>query len=115
MAVWPSGRKSRVARIVTADGDLDAAGAGQAITLTLRDELDISRGDLITAADAPAACADQFAANLLWMGPQPLLPGPGYWPKTAAGTVGASIPDIRHKVAATTHAALSPHHRAPQH
>src|SRR3546814_13343193 len=98
MAVWPSGRKSRVARIVTADGDLDAAGAGQAITLTLRDELDISRGDLITAADAPAACADQFAAHLLWMGTQPLLPGRGYWLKTAAGTVGASITAIRHKV-----------------
>src|SRR3546814_18085911 len=98
MAVWPSGRKSRVARIVTADGDLDAAGAGQAITLTLRDELDISRGDLITAADAPAACADQFAAHLLWLGTQPLLHGRGYWPKTAPGTIGASITASRHQV-----------------
>src|SRR3546814_16272952 len=98
MAVWPSGRKSRVARIVTADGDLDAAGAGQAITLTLRDELDISRGDLITAADAPAACADQFAAHLLWMGTQPLLPGRGYWLKPADGPVGARLTEIRHHI-----------------
>src|SRR3546814_4662904 len=101
MAVWPSGRTSRVARIVTADGDLDAAGAGQAITLTLSDELDISRGDLITAADAPAACADKFAAHLLWMGTQPLLPGRGYWLQTAAGKVGVSIPATPTQLAVT--------------
>src|SRR3546814_19507446 len=65
------------------------------------------RGDLITAADAPAACADQFAAHLLWMGTQPLLPGRGDWLKTAAGTVGARITEIRHNVDVNTKAALS--------
>ena len=65
--VLPSGKDSTVARIVTYDGDLDEAVAGQSVTLTLTDEIDISRGDVIAAAAAPAGVADQFAAHVVWM------------------------------------------------
>ncbi|MEO8742505.1 MAG: sulfate adenylyltransferase subunit CysN [Lysobacteraceae bacterium] len=98
IVVHPSGKHSQVARIVTADGDLQNAGEGQAITLTLRDEVDISRGDVISAARQPPEVADQFAAHLLWMSDAPLLPGRGYWLKTAARTVAATITEIKHKV-----------------
>jgi hypothetical protein len=73
--VQPSGKESTVARIVTQDGDLDQAVAGQAVTLTLSDEIDISRGDVISAASAPAGSADQFEATLVWMHEDPMLPG----------------------------------------
>jgi len=98
IVVHPSGKRSQVARIVTADGDLQTASEGQAITLTLRDEVDISRGDVISAARKPPEVADQFAAHLLWMSDAPLLPGRGYWLKTAARTVSATITEIKHKV-----------------
>ncbi len=98
IVVHPSGKRSQVARIVTADGDLPNASEGQAITLTLRDEVDISRGDVISAARKPPEVADQFAAHLLWMSDAPLLPGRGYWLKTAARTVSATITEIKHKV-----------------
>lgn len=94
----PSGRRSKVARIVTADGDLDIAGEGQAITLTLADELDISRGDVIADAHKPPQVSDQFAAHLLWMGEQALLPGRPYWLKIGTRTVSASITEIKHKI-----------------
>ncbi|HRP30050.1 MAG TPA: GTP-binding protein, partial [Burkholderiaceae bacterium] len=69
--IQPSGRESTVARIVTADGDLPLAVAGQSITLTLADEVDISRGDMISDAEKPAEVADQFEATLVWMGEEP--------------------------------------------
>lgn len=103
----PSGRRSRVQRIVTADGDLDRAVAGQAVTLTLDDELDISRGDVIAAAQQPGQVADQFAAHLLWMDSKPLLPGRFYWLKLGARTVSASISEIKHKVDVNTQAQLA--------
>lgn len=106
----PSGRRSKVARIVTADGDLDAAGTGQAITLTLADEVDISRGDVIAAAAEPPQVADQFAAHLLWMGEQSLLPGRPYWLKIGTRTVGASITEIKHKIDVNTQAQLAAKH-----
>ncbi len=102
IVVHPSGKRSQVARIVTADGDLERAAEGQAITLTLRDEVDISRGDVISAARQPPEVADQFAAHLLWMSDAPLLPGRGYWLKTAARTVAATITEIKHKVDVNT-------------
>ncbi len=74
----PSGRESRVARIVTADGDLDAALAGQSVTLTLADEVDVSRGDVLAAADDPPQVADQFEATIVWMHEEPMLPGRAY-------------------------------------
>ncbi len=110
IVVLPSGRRSTVARIVTADGDLDHAGRGQAITLTLRDEVDVSRGDVIAAAANPPQVADQFAAHLLWMGDAPLLPGRRYWLKLGARTVGASVTEIKHKLDVNTQEPLAAKH-----
>jgi bifunctional enzyme CysN/CysC len=106
----PSGRRSKIARIVTADGDLATATTGQAITLTLADELDISRGDIIATASKPPQVADQFAAHLLWMGDQPLLPGRPCWLKTANRTVSASVSEIKYKIDANTQAQLAAKH-----
>ncbi|MGH6786936.1 MAG: sulfate adenylyltransferase subunit 1, partial [Novosphingobium sp.] len=71
--VLPSGKTTSVARIVTADGDLDQAVAGQSVTLTFADEVDCSRGDVIAAADAPPQAADQFEATLVWMSDEALI------------------------------------------
>jgi bifunctional enzyme CysN/CysC len=89
--VLPSGRLSRVARIVTQAGDLEEAGAGQSITLVLADELDCSRGDVLCVADAPPQVADQFETTLIWMSEQPLLPGRPYWLKLATQSVTATL------------------------
>jgi bifunctional enzyme CysN/CysC len=70
----PSGRESTVTRIVTKDGDLEREIAGQSVTLTLADEVDISRGDLLASASSPAALADQFLVTLIWMHEDPMLP-----------------------------------------
>ena len=96
--VQPSGRVSKVARIVTSDGDLSVAKAGQAVVLTLTDEVDVSRGDLISAADAPAEVANQFEATVVWMSEAPLLRGRTYLLKIGAKTVEATISPIKHKV-----------------
>jgi bifunctional enzyme CysN/CysC len=98
----PSGRESRVARIVTLPGDLDQAVAGQSVTLTLEDEIDISRGDVIAAADAPAPVANQFEATVVWMDDEPLPPGRTYLLKLGARTVSASVTDIKHRVNVNT-------------
>ena len=110
VVVLPSGRRTRVQRIVTADGDLAQAVAGQAVTLTLAEEVDVSRGDVIAAAGDPPQVADQFAAHLLWMGEQALLPGRPYWLKIGARTVTAQVTDIRHKVDVNTQAELAARH-----
>jgi bifunctional enzyme CysN/CysC len=96
--VQPSGRESTVARIVTADGDLERAVAGQSVTLTLADEIDISRGDMISRADASAEVADQFEATIVWMADEAMLPGRPYLLKIGACTVNAQIGDLKHKV-----------------
>ena len=75
------GGSTRIERIVTADGDLAEAVAGQSVTLTLADEIDCSRGDVIAAADDPPQAADQFEATIVWMAEDELLPGRGYWLK----------------------------------
>jgi len=98
----PSGRESRVARIVTLPGDLDQAVAGQSVTLTLEDEIDISRGDVIATADAPAPVANQFEATVVWMDDEPLPPGRTYLLKLGARTVSASVTDIKHRVNVNT-------------
>ena len=105
--VLPSGRTSRVARIVSMDGDLEQAVAGQSVTLTLTDEIDCSRGDVIAAADAPPQVADQFRATIVWMDGEPLLPGRAYWLKTGAGTVSATVQPPRHAIDVNTLAELS--------
>ncbi|MHB8913104.1 MAG: sulfate adenylyltransferase subunit CysN [Lysobacter sp.] len=106
----PSGRRSTVARIVTADGDLDVARAGQAITLTLADEVDVSRGDVIASAQRPPQVADQFAAHLLWMGEHALLPGRPYWLKLGTRTVSATVTEIKHKIDVDTQEHLAAKH-----
>jgi bifunctional enzyme CysN/CysC len=100
--VLPSGRESSVARIITADGDLEIAVAGQSITLTLADEIDASRGDVICAASAPCEVADQFEATIVWMADEPMLPGRGYLLKIGAAMVPATITDLKHMVNVNT-------------
>jgi bifunctional enzyme CysN/CysC len=109
IVVQPGTHQARIARIVTADGDLPLAHAGQAITLTLDREVDISRGDVIADAMRPAPEADQFAAHLLWMGDEALLPNRGYWLKLGTRTVNARITSIKHKVDVNTQAQLAAH------
>jgi bifunctional enzyme CysN/CysC len=100
--VQPSGRESVVDRIVGIEGDRELAVAGESVTLTLRDEIDISRGDVISAADAPAEVADQFECHLVWMDDEPLLPGRPYLLKLGARTVNATVTEIKHKVNVNT-------------
>jgi len=110
VVVLPSGRRSKVARIVTADGDLATARRGQAVTLVLADEVDVARGDVLAAATDAPQVADQFAAHLLWMGDAPLLPGRPYWLKIGTRTVTAQVTEIKHKVDVNTQAKLAAKH-----
>jgi bifunctional enzyme CysN/CysC len=96
--VLPSGRMSHVQRIVTLDGDLDQAVAGQSVTLVLADEVDCSRGDVIAAADAPPEVSDQFEATLVWMAETELVPGRAYVLKLATQTVSATIQMPKYQV-----------------
>ncbi|KRA80791.1 sulfate adenylyltransferase subunit CysN [Altererythrobacter sp. Root672] len=96
--VVPSGKTSTVARIVTQGGDLDEAVAGQSVTLTLADEIDCSRGDVLAAADNPPQAADQFEATLVWMSDDALIPGRGYWLKLATQTVSASVAHPKYEI-----------------
>ncbi len=96
--VLPAGTTSTVERIVTMDGDLDEAIAGQSVTITLADEIDASRGDLICAADDPAEVADQFEAHVVWMHEDAMLPGRPYLIKIGARTVGATISQPKYRV-----------------
>ena len=98
VVVASSGRASAVTRIVTMDGDLAEAGAGDAVTLTLADEVDISRGDVLAPPTARPDVADQFAAHLLWMAEDDLLPGRQYLIKIGTKTVPASVTELKHKV-----------------
>ena len=100
--VLPSAKESTVTRIVTLDGDLDSAVAGQSVTLTLADEIDISRGDVLAQADALPEVADQFEAQLVWMSEEPMLPGRPYLMKIGARTVGATITRPKHKLNVNT-------------
>ena len=100
--VLPSGRQSRVTRIVSYDGDLETAVAGQSITLTLADEVDVSRGDMLAAADAPPAVSDQFQATIIWMHDEPMLRGRPYIIKLGTRTLTGSITTPRHKVNVNT-------------
>ncbi|MFQ5564564.1 MAG: sulfate adenylyltransferase subunit CysN [Parvularculaceae bacterium] len=102
IVVLPSAKRSTIKRIVTADGDLDEAGSDMAVTLTLADEIDISRGDIICAAKSPAEQTDQFAAHLLWMHDDVLFPGRQYLLKTANRIVPATVTELKHKVNVNT-------------
>jgi bifunctional enzyme CysN/CysC len=100
--VLPSGKTSSVGRIVTMDGDLSEAVAGQSVTLTFADEIDCSRGDVITRADAPTQVADQFEATVVWMADEALVPGRPYWLKLGAQTVTATIQAPKYQINVNT-------------
>ncbi len=100
--VLPSGRESRVTRIVTSDGDLTQAISGQSITLTLADEIDISRGDILAATDSLPGVADQFEATIVWMVDESMLPGRPYLMKIGTKTVTANVSVLKYKVNVNT-------------
>jgi bifunctional enzyme CysN/CysC len=102
VVVAASGKASRIARIVTADGDLEAAEAGQAVTLTLADELDIARGDVLVRPSERPAVANQFAAHLLWMDEEAMLPGRSYMMRIGHIWTPCSVTSIRHRVDVNT-------------
>jgi bifunctional enzyme CysN/CysC len=102
IAVAKSGRTTKVSRIVTMDGDLEEAVAGDAITLTLAEEVDISRGDVLAAPDARPDVSEQFAAHLLWMADEEMLPGRQYLIKLGTATVPAAVSELKHKVDVNT-------------
>jgi bifunctional enzyme CysN/CysC len=102
VAVAKSGRTSTVKRIVTKGGDLDSASAGDAVTLVLADEIDASRGDVFVPPAARPALSDQFAAHVLWMAEDELLPGRQYLLKSATRTVPATVTSLKHKVDVNT-------------
>jgi bifunctional enzyme CysN/CysC len=100
--VLPSGRESEVARIVTADGELSEAVAGQSVTLLLASEVDVSRGDVIAAGHAPPQVASQFEATLVWLHEEPLLQGRAYLMKAGTRTVSATVMPIKHRINVNT-------------
>ena len=100
--ILPSGKTTKVERIVTLDGDLDEAVAGQSVTLTLADEVDCSRGDVIAAADAPPEAADQFEATLVWMADEAMIAGRAYWLKLATQSVSATIQPPKYEINVNT-------------
>ena len=102
IVVAKSGRTSRVERIVTMEGDLPEALPGEAVTLTLADEIDVSRGDLLSAPSARPEVSDQFAAHILWMAEEEMLPGRPYLLKIGTATVPATITELKHKVDVNT-------------
>jgi bifunctional enzyme CysN/CysC len=102
LRVLPSGRESQVARIVSAGGDLDAAVAGQSITVTLDSEVDVSRGDVLAAGDAPLQVADQFEATVVWMHEEPMLQGRTYLMKAGTRTVSATVAPLKHQINVNT-------------
>jgi bifunctional enzyme CysN/CysC len=96
--ILPSGRRTRIERIVTLHGDLDEAVAGQSVTVTLADEVDCSRGDVIAAAADPPEAADQFEATIVWMAEDELIPGRGYWLKLGTQTVTATVQHPKYEI-----------------
>ncbi len=100
--VLPSGKTSKVTRVVTLDGDLEQGVAGQSVTLCLADEVDCSRGDVISLADNPPQAADQFEATLVWLNDEAMLPGRAYWLKLATQTVSVTVQQPKYVVNVNT-------------
>jgi bifunctional enzyme CysN/CysC len=98
----PSGRESTVSRIVTFSGDLPQAVAGQSVTITLKDEIDVSRGDVLAAAGSPPAVADQFESTIVWFDDEALLPGRPYLLKLGTRTVSAQVHEPKYKLNVNT-------------
>ena len=102
LRVLPGGKTSTVTRIVTMEGDLDEAVAGQSITLCLADEIDCSRGNVLAAAASPPEVADQFEAVIVWMADEEMLPGRAYWLKLGTQTVTANVQAPKYQVNVNT-------------
>jgi bifunctional enzyme CysN/CysC len=100
--VLPSGRRSTVARILVGEADVVEAGPAQSVTLTLTEEIDVSRGDVLCAAEAPLAVANQFEATVVWMHDEPLLQGRAYLLKIGTKTVTATVAPIKYRVNVNT-------------
>ncbi|NTZ43434.1 sulfate adenylyltransferase subunit CysN [Altererythrobacter sp. SALINAS58] len=100
--IVPSGRTTRIERIVTFGGDLEEAVAGQSVTLVLADEVDCSRGDVIASAGDPPESADQFDASIVWLSDEPLMPGRGYWLKLGTQTITASVQQPKYSINVNT-------------
>ena len=100
--VLPSGRQTRVARILAGGEDVETAVAGESVTITLADEIDVSRGDVVAAAAAPPAVADQFEATIVWMHDRPMLQGRSYLMKIGARTVTATVAPLKYRVNVNT-------------
>jgi bifunctional enzyme CysN/CysC len=98
IVVAGSGRRATVARILAADQDVESAEAGDAVTLSLTDEVDIARGDVLSHPESRPEVADQFTAHILWMSADPMLPGRSYLMKIGASTTPASITELKHRV-----------------
>jgi bifunctional enzyme CysN/CysC len=98
VVILPSGQHGHVERIVTYEGDLAQAVAGQAVTLTLAEAIDIARGDVIAAADRPPHLTDQFASHLLWMHEAPMLPGRPYLMRLGTTTLTATVSELKHQL-----------------
>ena len=100
--IVPSGRNTTIKSIVTQNGTLSEAVAGQSVTLTFNDEVDCSRGDVVALADNPPAIADRFEATLVWMSEEPLVPRRGYWLKIGTQIVSASIQPPKYQIGINT-------------
>ncbi|MGY9046352.1 adenylylsulfate kinase [Puniceibacterium antarcticum] len=105
--VLPSGKTSNIARIVTLGGDKDVAVAGESVTLTLTDEIDCSRGQVIVAAQAPLEVADQFESTIVWMDEVEMVPGRAYWLKIGTQTVSATVQPPKYEVNVNTQEQLA--------
>ncbi len=105
--ILPSGKTSHVERIVTMDGDLDEAHKGQSVTITLTDEIDCSRGDVIATADNPPEVADQFEATIVWMAEDAMLPGRAYAMKIGSQMVSANIQQPKYQINVNSHEQLA--------
>ena len=98
----PSGKTSTVKSVVTMDGELDEAVAGQSITITLEEEIDCSRGDVLATADDPPQVADQFETTIVWMDDEPLVVGRGYWLKLGTQMVSVTIAEPKYEIDVNT-------------
>ena len=98
----PSGKTSTVKSVVTMDGDLDEAISGQSVTITLDDEIDCSRGDVLAAADNPPEVADQFESTIVWMDEEPLMVGRGYWMKLGSQMVSVTVAEPKFEINVNT-------------
>jgi len=102
IASFPSGRVSKIARILTADGEAEVATEGQAITIVLTDEIDVSRGDVLAPTDAAPIVADEISGHIVWFDDSAMIPGRRYTLKCAGRKIGAVVSRLKHRVNVNT-------------